>query len=283
MLHLTVCADILTHFDARAKAIDGKAMIVCMSRRICVELYQQIVRLSRRPGVDPFKSDKLDNYELGWKTHFANVYFNGAVFYEKWKNVQFGLVPVGQNGVTNTYNAGDARIYGIEGDISARFGGLTFSAGATYVDAKTTTDLCQVDPITKNIVCEPGVPPAAAKGTRLPIMPKFKGSATVRYETPLVGGTGFVQGSLTHQGGTRSFLTDADFAAVGSTKPFTTADFSVGVNWDNWRLEAFIQNAFDSRGALSLNTACATTFCGPFARVYPTRPQLFGIKAGFDF
>ncbi len=238
---------------------------------------------NRRPGVDPFKSDKLDNYELGWKTHFANVYFNGAVFYEKWKNVQFGLVPVGQNGVTNTYNAGDARIYGIEGDISARFGGLTFSAGATYVDAKTTTDLCQVDPITKNIVCEPGVPPAAAKGTRLPIMPKFKGSATVRYETPLVGGTGFVQGSLTHQGGTRSFLTDADFAAVGSTKPFTTADFSVGVNWDNWRLEAFIQNAFDSRGALSLNTACATTFCGPFARVYPTRPQLFGIKAGFDF
>ncbi len=238
---------------------------------------------NRRPGVDPFKSDTLDNYELGWKTHFANVYFNGAVFYEKWTNVQFGLVPVGQNGVTNTYNAGDARIYGIEGDISARFGGLTFSAGATYVDAKTTTDLCQVDPITKNIVCEPGVAPAAAKGTRLPIMPKFKGSATVRYATPFAGGTGFVQGSLTHQGGTRSFLTDAEFAAVGRTKPFTTADFSVGVDWDNWRLEAFIQNAFDSRGALSLNTACATTFCGPFARVYPTRPQLFGIKAGFDF
>lgn len=236
---------------------------------------------NRRVGLNPYKSDTLDNFELGWKTHFGNIYFNGAAFYEKWKKLQFGLVPLGQNGVTNTYNAGDARIYGVEGDISTRFGGFTLSAGATYVDAKLTTDLCNTDPDTKNIDCNLGV--AAPRGTRLPIMPKFKGSATVRYETPLVGGTGFVQGSLTHQGGTRSFLTDADFAAVGSTKPFTTADFSVGVNWDNWRLEAFIQNAFDSRGALSLNTACATTFCGPFARVYPTRPQLFGIKAGFDF
>lgn len=238
---------------------------------------------NRRPGVDPFKSDKLDNYELGWKTHLANVYFNGAVFYEKWKNVQFGLVPVGQNGVTNTYNAGDARIYGIEGDISTRIGGFTLSAAGTYVDAKTTTDLCEVDPVTKNIVCTPGVPPAAAKGTRLPVMPKFKGSATMRYETPVANGTAFFQASLNHQSGTRSFLLDADFAAVGSTKPFTTVDFSVGVNWDSLRLEAFAQNAFDSRGQLSLNTACATTFCGPYARVYPTRPRLFGIKAGYDF
>jgi type I restriction enzyme R subunit len=38
-----VVADILQHFDARLEAIDGKAMIVCMSRRICVEVYDRIV------------------------------------------------------------------------------------------------------------------------------------------------------------------------------------------------------------------------------------------------
>ncbi|OED50221.1 DEAD/DEAH box helicase [Rhodobacteraceae bacterium (ex Bugula neritina AB1)] len=38
-----VVADILKHFDARIEAIDGKAMIVCMSRRICVEVYNRIV------------------------------------------------------------------------------------------------------------------------------------------------------------------------------------------------------------------------------------------------
>jgi type I restriction enzyme R subunit len=39
----TVVQDILTHFDARLEAIDGKAMIVCMSRRICAEVYARIV------------------------------------------------------------------------------------------------------------------------------------------------------------------------------------------------------------------------------------------------
>lgn len=38
-----VVEDILQHFDARLEAMDGKAMIVCMSRRICVEVYKRIV------------------------------------------------------------------------------------------------------------------------------------------------------------------------------------------------------------------------------------------------
>ncbi|MFC4294194.1 TonB-dependent receptor [Novosphingobium tardum] len=238
---------------------------------------------NRRPGVDPFKADTLDNYELGWKTRFSNVTFNGAVFYEKWKDLQYSLVPVGQNGQTNTYNAGDARIYGIEGEISARWGGLILSAGATYVDAQLTTDFCQVDPITKNIVCVPAQAPAAAKGTRLPVTPKFKGNATARYEFPLGASQGFVQGVVNHQGGTRSFLTDADFAAVGATRAFTTFDFSAGLHWDQFRLEAFIQNAFDKRGALSLNSVCVTQICGQYSRIYPVKPQLFGLKAGYDF
>ena len=238
---------------------------------------------NRRPGVNPFKADTLDNFELGWKTRLGPLTFNGAAFYQKWKQLQFGLVPLGQNGVTNTYNAGDARIYGIEGDMAARFGGLTLSAGATYIDAKLTTDFCQVDPVTKNIVCVQGVAPAAAKGTRLPVMPRFKGNVTARYEFPLGSYEAFVQASAFHQGGTRSFLTDADFASVGPTKGFTTADFSAGIKMDNWRFEAFIQNAFDERGALSRNTVCATQICGQYSRTYPVKPQQFGIKAGYDF
>jgi type I restriction enzyme R subunit len=40
-----VARDIAEHFEKRLEAIDGKAMIVCMSRRICVELYRELVRL----------------------------------------------------------------------------------------------------------------------------------------------------------------------------------------------------------------------------------------------
>ncbi len=40
-----VAADLVQHFEARVAALDGKAMIVCMSRRICVALYEAIVKL----------------------------------------------------------------------------------------------------------------------------------------------------------------------------------------------------------------------------------------------
>ena len=40
-----IARDILDHFDQRLGVLDGKAMIVCMSRRICVDLYNEIVRL----------------------------------------------------------------------------------------------------------------------------------------------------------------------------------------------------------------------------------------------
>jgi type I restriction enzyme, R subunit len=40
-----IAQDIVSHFEQRLEALDGKAMVVCMSRRICVELYNEIVRL----------------------------------------------------------------------------------------------------------------------------------------------------------------------------------------------------------------------------------------------
>ena len=40
-----VAQDIVSHFEQRLEALDGKAMVVCMSRRICVTLYRELVRL----------------------------------------------------------------------------------------------------------------------------------------------------------------------------------------------------------------------------------------------
>ncbi|HGY2266949.1 type I restriction endonuclease subunit R [Morganella morganii] len=40
-----VAKDMVTHFEDRVAALNGKAMVVCMSRRICVKLYDEIVKL----------------------------------------------------------------------------------------------------------------------------------------------------------------------------------------------------------------------------------------------
>ncbi len=40
-----IAEDIVAHFERRLEALDGKAMVVCMSRRICVDLYRNLVSL----------------------------------------------------------------------------------------------------------------------------------------------------------------------------------------------------------------------------------------------
>ncbi len=43
-----VARDLVDHFEKRLESMEGKAMVVCMSRRICVELYKAITALQPR-------------------------------------------------------------------------------------------------------------------------------------------------------------------------------------------------------------------------------------------
>lgn len=40
-----IAEDLVNHFEQRSAVLDGKAMMVCMSRRICVDLYDAIVKI----------------------------------------------------------------------------------------------------------------------------------------------------------------------------------------------------------------------------------------------
>lgn len=44
-----IAAGIVEHWEGRRANLLGKAMIVCMSRRICVELYQRIAPTGMTP------------------------------------------------------------------------------------------------------------------------------------------------------------------------------------------------------------------------------------------
>ena len=51
-----IAKDMVAHFESRTEALAGKAMIVCMSRRICIDLYRQLARL--RPDWHQEDDDK---------------------------------------------------------------------------------------------------------------------------------------------------------------------------------------------------------------------------------
>jgi type I restriction enzyme R subunit len=74
-----IAQDLVKHFEERLEAMDGKAMVVCMSRRICVELYNQIGKL--RPAWHHADDDKgtmkivmtgSADDPLDWQQHIRN-------------------------------------------------------------------------------------------------------------------------------------------------------------------------------------------------------------------
>ena len=75
-----VAQDIVDHWEARLKAMpDGKAMIVCMSRRICVDLYEAIRKLrpawhsaSDQDGVMKVVMTGSATDPLEWQDHIRN-------------------------------------------------------------------------------------------------------------------------------------------------------------------------------------------------------------------
>jgi type I restriction enzyme R subunit len=74
-----IAADLVRHLEARQEGLNGKAMAVCMSRRVCVELYNQIVTL--RPKWHSENDDEgaikivmtgAASDPLAWQQHIGN-------------------------------------------------------------------------------------------------------------------------------------------------------------------------------------------------------------------
>ena len=74
-----VAEDLVDHCEARQEAMAGKAMIVCMSRRICVDMYEALVKL--RPEWQDSGDDKGEikvvmsgsaSDELSWQPHIRS-------------------------------------------------------------------------------------------------------------------------------------------------------------------------------------------------------------------
>jgi type I restriction enzyme R subunit len=74
-----VAQDIVQHFEDRVAAMQGKAMVVCMSRRICVELYKEIIALRPEWDSDDDKKGKVKVVMTGsasdptdWQPHIGS-------------------------------------------------------------------------------------------------------------------------------------------------------------------------------------------------------------------
>ena len=86
--------------------------------------------------VDSVRPETLQDYEIGWKTQFGRLRWNGSLFYYDYKDLQITITDQTTGG-TRAENAAAARMKGIETDITyVPIDGLELGIGGSYLDAK---------------------------------------------------------------------------------------------------------------------------------------------------
>lgn len=92
-----IAEDLVYHFEQRNAVLDGKAMIVCMSRRICVELYDAIVQIRPQWHSDDDESGTIkvvmtgsSSDALSMQAHIRNKVRRKAIG-DRLKNPKNGL------------------------------------------------------------------------------------------------------------------------------------------------------------------------------------------------
>lgn len=246
------------------------------------------------PNGKPYESDFLKNYEIGWKTTWADnrLRWNGALFWEDWKNFQFGfLVPPSITAITN---AGNARIRGVESEITfAATRQLTLSAGFTWLKATISQNFCAVVGVTNcpnDSVSAPFLPPTfsyngplATAGTDLPQVPKFKGNVIARYEFPEVTGwQPYGQVSFVYQNKTAPKLKGNEQAVIGFQPAYGLLDLSGGAKYNGLEISAYISNVANRRAQLTRFTNISSNNDNQ-VYIVPTQPRTFGLKVSKNF
>ena len=232
--------------------------------------------INRRGTVPPYQADFLTNYEIGFKTTWADnrVRINGAVFRDDWDDFQYSFL--GLNGLTEIRNAGQAQISGIEADIVwAVTEGFTLSSSLSLLDAKTTVDYCGVtysaddigpdDPRVGQPVTDCDDPDAPAgtivqapAGQELPVQPKFKTNMVARSEFPLGGFDAHWQAAWVYQDAAWSDLRTAERELLGKQPAYSIFDLSAGIENDSYGIELFVKNVLDERAEIARYAECAT-------------------------
>ena len=189
----------------------------------------------------PTTPDFLTNYEIGYKTSWLDNHlrFNGAFFWRtgrtsssgSWVQNSFTIIAQRRLGADQGSRTADSS--------GRRCRGLNVSASA----ADRTG--CQADQgLLPGRRPEPaahcrstgpnaGIPSdAVPSGTQLPIVPKFKGDATVRYSFPLGGDMdGHVQGSIAYQSPTNSQPGTVREPADRQQPAYGMLDLTAGIGW----------------------------------------------------
>jgi outer membrane receptor protein involved in Fe transport len=232
--------------------------------------------INRKPSAGEYVSDFLTNYELGWKTTWADgrFQFNGAAFMQEWEDFQVSFV--GANAITQVDNGPTADVNGIESQIQwLPVDSLNISASVMFLDSELKDAYCAG--------CESDGGAWAPAGTQLPIAAEFKGNLVARYSFNLAGFDAHLQGAISHEGKRNSDLRVKDNLVKGEIPANTFMDVTAGIRNDQYAVELYVSNLTDEDAALYYTSQCATGTCGSQNYGVRARPRTIGIRWSQEF
>lgn len=232
----------------------------------------------------------LDSYELGWKTQFGKVRFNGAAFYYDYSNLQVTQTSL-ECGASCVVNAASAEVKGIEADLTwAAARGLELGFGGSYLDTKfksyrgdsyvlsSGTAACSAagNPFDPACLGYTVISDTDHSGNRLPQAPKWSGYARATYTLDLASEATVVFNALYSYTGKIFYGPDASYGIEGDRNmvsgsiTYTAPDgiFSLSVFGDNLLNEKYRTNVSRQQTG---------------GWYVPGAPVTWGVRAGVKF
>lgn len=212
-----------------------------------------------------YSTDDVVNYEFGWKSMLLdnNLRFNGNVYFIEWTDMQVSRFdPVNVSILTFIENAADSEIFGIETDFAwYATDNLQILGALSYNDAELTAVNAEVIEV-------------APVGSSLPLTPELQGNIRARYDWNI--GDYFANWQFGYQFAGKSYSSIVVSSRVEQDS-YSVANFSVGLEKDNWSVKLFADNLTDERPDLFINDQ------DDIPRITTLRPRTLGVAISYKY
>lgn len=253
-----------------------------------------------------YESDLMDNYELGYKSNFAQGRgrFNITAYHMVWSDYQLELADpssidcvnpdtgvgdpslsiagvCGQPYQVVVANAGDAHISGLNVELDyAPSANWVVGMNAEFMEAETDTNQDLDGNGTDDLV----------SGLRLPLVPEFKAAAWAAYNWTVMDGRydAFVRTQWSYTGDTLNKLEPVPLTSPNpqfTNAAYTIGDLRFGISGDSWNASIFINNLTDERAEYTINSGQFEWGMSNVAegrehlqRIFTSRPREIGIS-----
>jgi iron complex outermembrane receptor protein len=189
-----------------------------------------------------FKPEKVDNYEVGAKFALFDRRLTGSItrFQMDYKDIQFSVAGDASQGVVvSTFNAGAARVSGVEVELQALLmNSLHLSFNGDFNDAKYT----RFD--------DASVPGGSRVGEPVVFIPKYHVSGSIDNRFDLGGDMALTPRIQVTRTGKTTILTTPDTAvrSLATVNPYTLVDASLRLDInENVSLDVYGKNIFNVR------------------------------------